>query len=353
MNGYDLTNYYAYGHGSAPTAPVGDETANIVGLELEITAVEDPDVLDNLVDLGLIGVKDAPQDYVQLEYEAQHDVDFEVIFNADTAENVLGRLGELVANGLRLGARCRHNTSGHVHVNRHYLENTLGIGELDYLHATEAVAPLIYAVSGRDRQSWNEWTREAVDLDLDVLERFQYIDDTRPRSGRYALCNTTNTKDLEVRGFSNYYEFDVDAVAFYLAVASELIPAVAVAMKGRKYAEDYAVVFETVADFLSGHEYAVQRWNLEKWTKNGAFEREARRKATAAAINKYNEALRYVDVARGHVADRPARALEIIAQLLQRDDLDVQVIKLDALDVLLDDLEDQIMKRFKNAVWRA
>ena len=120
-------NYCPFDHGEANTEPAGDENENILGLELEIAEMHDYSYLNELISEGFIETEDSEPANIQLEYEAQHNVQYELIFNADLKENILSRLDEVV--DLRNDCRQHHETSCHVHLNRSYLYD-IGLDEI-------------------------------------------------------------------------------------------------------------------------------------------------------------------------------------------------------------------------------
>lgn len=353
-----LTRYEAYGHGNADTTPAGDETANIVGLELEIGQLLDADHLESLIDDGHVETYDSGSAYIQLEEEAQHNVQYELIFNADTPANVLERLYTVA--DLRHDVSNHRETSCHVHVNRYYLRNSCGITELDYYRAAEAVAPLIYRVSGRDNYSWNEWTPSKLDADVvsveDIFRRFEHIDNINPRcsgaySDRYELCNCQNEDTIEVRGFSNYYEFDCDLIAFYIAIADTLIPKVAAAMKDKTYADDFATALKVVEDFLKGFEAYVHRFDLEVWADASAALLKYKRLAYNEAIAEFERVQQIIEAAR--TEQRAADAAHYVVKALRLFRwLEIDNINLVDISETINEVEDAAQRHFKNRVWR-
>lgn len=354
-----ITNYEPWEHGHANTAPVGDEEGNIIGLELEIGKLYDADLLESFIDEGLIETADSRHAPIQLEREAQGNVQYELIFNADTPANVLGRLEEIIE--IRHDVNCHHETSCHVHLNRAYL-NKLGLGQLDIYRAAEAVAPLIYHVSGRDMSCWERWSPSRVPVSCnpsaeDIIARFAEIDDAEPYDrgyydDRYELCNVQNGSTVEIRGFSNFFEFDFDLIAFYIAIADTLLPRIALEMKDKTYADDWERVLKVTADFLKGFEAVVNRFSLDLWTDPAALVRDNRRRSYHKAINIFEGVDNRLQTARS--LDSALDAAEVIIETLRRFDfLEATIINLEDIAALIDDLDDQNQRHFKNSVWRS
>ena len=353
-----IHRYEAYGHGNADTTPAGDEHANIVGLELEIAELLDAEVLEQLIDDGLVETYDSGSAYIQLEEEAQHNVQYELIFNADTPANVLKRLHAV--SDLRHAVSNHHETSCHVHVNRYWLENSCGISELEYFRAAEAIAPLIYSISGRDSYSWDEWTPSKLDADVSdvngILSRFEDVDNVRPNdsgaySDRYELCNCQNDATIEIRGFSNYYEFDCELIAFYIAVADTLIPRIAAAMKGKKYSSDYRTALKVVADFLNDFEPYANRFNLRVWRNVEAALLQYKRHLYNAAIAEFENVQNIITAARNEHRAADAAYYVVKALRLYRW-LELPSINLENVSETINELEDLNQRHFKNRVWR-
>lgn len=347
------TSYEAWDHGEANTTPWGDENGNIVGVELEIGSLYDAEFLDACIDEGLIETADSRRAPIQLEREAQSDVQYELIFNADTPANVMARLAEIEAIGHDVSNH--HETSCHVHINRAWL-NQREISELDFFKAAEAIAPLIFKVSGRNRSGWDRWTPSKVDINMGIIERFQQVDDARPWNrgcydDRYELCNCINGKTLEIRGFSNYFDFDLNLIALYIAIADTLIPDLAEEMKGRKYADEWERVLKMTAEFLKGFETVCARFDLGAWLNPAETIRQYKREQYNAAIIDYQAVDGKIQHAKTCGKFEAARLLIVLIE--NYDFLELDGIQFDEIGAAIADLEDQNNRHFKNAVWRS
>lgn len=345
--------YEPYGHGRADTTPARDEL-KIFGLELEISEVYDHDPFNNAIYDGVIETSDSDAANIQMEYEDQHDVQYELIFNADEKETLLKRLQRLNEYNIQDVICCNRNTSAHVHINRDYLDS-LDISELEFYHAAEAVAPLIYTVSFRDRSSWDEWTPSNISIGYDVLERFNFIDDATPKnrgtySDRYELCNVQNDATIEIRGFSNYMEFSHEYIKLYLDIVSELIPEIAAAMKGKNYKDNPETVLKIVKQFLDDREEITQRHVLDQWTDYKKILREYKAEQYKEAIRIYHSVADYLELARSEA--ETAHKLELITKMIRANKaLKIDIINLNDFESVLDTIEDQNNKIFKNSVW--
>lgn len=342
--------------------PFGDTCDNILGLELELASVHDYSGLNEAIDDGYINTADTMNGAgVQLEEEAQSNVEYELVFNADTPENVLRRVRE-VKSYIGGTFSNHHECSAHIHLNREYLEG-LGLSELDVFHAVEAIAPFIYAISGRDEYCWNRWTPCALSLDVyDDLERFKYIGETttttvRERTGdhpRYQLCNVTNEDTIEIRGFSNYYDVDLDLIEAYLDTAAILVPEIALNMQGRDYSKDYITVLKLLRDFIKDRPVLSNNSSLEKWLNIEDKIREQKRREYKAAIAAYEDSIRFLTLARENsgapitAADFILRAFKSNSELVPH----VANIDLNDINATIDAAEDAAQRIFKNRIWR-
>lgn len=361
MSYLEYNPYSHYRCDKSNSAPLAPTNTQIVGLELEIASVGSYSGLNDAIYDGVLGTEDSPADGIQLEYEAQSNVEFECVFNADSISNVLSRLSEL--NEYIRGDFANHKEcSAHVHVSREWLEDVRGISEIEYYRAAEAIAPFIYTISGRSESTWNRWTRSNVPVfDEDILERFQYIDQAVPNTvslrpecseERYELCNCTNENTLEIRGFSNYYDNHEELVECYLLVAAQLIPDIAAAMAGKSYKTNPEPVLELVADFIADHEVLTDMFSLSAWTDYKEKLARIKRQAYLDTIAKYTRAQQHLEEARLNERVPTNAARHILAVLDEVEELSLSSLHLEDLAEDILRLEEQLNKWFKNTIWR-
>lgn len=358
-------NYTPWDHyrdDKSNSAPVAEDlNGQIVGLELEIASVYDYDAFNNAIENGVLETEDSARANIQLEYEAQSNVEFECVFNADVPANIMARLREL--NRYIAGEYSNHReTSAHVHINRAYIENVLDLDPIEYYMAAESIAPLIYKLSGRSIETWNRWTASNVSINENFINRFQLIDGIEPRTredyggdARYELCNMQNNKTIEIRGFSNYYEGNEELIGLYIDIVADLIPEIALNMQGKAYASDYEIVLKTVAAFLEEHPAAANHNEsyINTWKNWKAEVITAKRAQYEQAISKYQETISYLNRARQQVGYDNNEAARYILSAL-RINRDLKLDSLNLLDPLRDinALEGQAQKLFKNIIWR-
>ena len=360
--------YEPWGHyrdDKSNSEPYGDEYGAIYGVELEIGELEDAGIMESLISDGLIECSDTARAPIQLEYEAQSDVEYELVFNADSKENILTRLEEIQV--IRADCYQHRQCSCHIHSNRYYIENVLKLDEMEFFKAAEAVAPFIYGVSGRDYDAWTEWTPSKVSINENFIDRFNYIDEVKSASAnggsRYELCNLENTKTLEIRGFSNYFNFDIDAIALYLDIVSDLIPAIALKMKGKRYKEHYVEVIAELQRFIKKHRvildeiYDDYRAHSLDYYLNfdvSAIKREQTAHNMERAIMRYQRINKYLEEGREYMdMGNKTNGARVILNLIDLFDFEIDTIDLNNLSALFNAIEEDNQRTFKNAVWRA
>ena len=341
------------------SAPVGDVNGNIIGLELELTGFGTYSGLNAAIDDGVLETSDSGRAYIQLEYEAQSNVEFEAVFNADAPENVMERVREL--NRYIAGDFGNHRAcSAHVHVNRAHLEN-IGVNGLDYYRAAEALAPFIYAISGRNEDAWESWCESRVNVFLHPADRLKHVDAAEPRTreeyggdARYELCNMQNSKTIEIRGFSNYYDINTELIEVYIEIADDLIPSLALKMAGKEYAKNPEILFKSVERFIKKHAEILHGFNLNAWKDWESAVLASKRAAFDKIICAYNESMDYLRQARQCADHDQLRAAENILEALRANrELHAENVDLINPLVTINELETQLQNWFKNSVWRA
>lgn len=350
-----------WGHGDANTSPRGDETANIVGLELEIACLNDYEAINRHIEAGLIECRDTAEANIQLEMEAQSDVEYELIFNADTPANVLDRLTSIL--DIRHDVdQYHHEVSCHVHMNRFYIENVLGLDEMDIYNAAEAVAPLIYRISGRNRTAWRRWSPCCIDESMGVKDRLRYINHrhvTPPslNGDRYDLTNLSNNSTVEIRGFSNYYNFDYDLIKTYISLCLDLIQPLAVEMQGKDYKEAPHIAIKYMQRFISDHMEELNRFDLSDIMayNPSMMELTAKNEAMNKAIKTFNAVNQELEAARGYISQgKDTAALRCLLNILDLGEgFTLRTFDLDNLTKAVLILMEMNQKTFKKAVWGA
>ena len=341
-----MSSFYFYEHGQADTEPVngGSTTDNIIGLELEVSEVLDYSDIDYYIDTGYIEADGTEWAPVVIEEEAQGDIEIELIFRADTPENIIKRVREIA--DIRDNQECAENTSAHIHLNRRYIESE-GLSEIDIYKAAEAVAPVIYNVSGRNYSSWREWTPSRIDIQEDIKERFNLIDNITPKNtgeynNRYELCNCTNSATIEIRGFSNYYNFNINKIELYIKIVSELIPELAQLMKERSYKKDWETAFKCIDTFIKDNFLSLNVYDINILLKE-------RQERAQAIYKQYDNILTMLD---GAELAAPLKAAEMLIKALQTaDPLEIEInnINLKNIEETLTEVRRQALNWYISA----
>ncbi|MEE1227177.1 MAG: hypothetical protein UHM08_08770 [Bacteroidales bacterium] len=250
--------YEVYGYHCADTSPVNYDDLDIFGIELEIDDDSNTvrDILNECIEDDILTSpynEHRTRNWKVIENDSS--VFKEIILNADTVPNLLNRVKTLNNYGL-----CSENvynsrgTSCHIHINRRYLEKR-GITALNMLKMFEFYAPFIYAISGRDLNRWNRWAEPITSTPLSLINWKQRGEEVRHigfKTNRYHMVNTTRTNTIELRGFSNYYNFDYDMLKFYLSFVNFCIDE-AEKMKGKYYREEWEMLVNDLKKFIDKH----------------------------------------------------------------------------------------------------
>lgn len=250
-------------HGSKNVTSPRKTTANIKGVELEIgdeNCCYDNihDKLDELIEENLIKAPYNIGEDNDLRYtiaiENDGSVFKELILKASCNSTLLQgikmleeELSEIVEND--------HGTSCHIHLNNEYLK-TLGLDSDDITKTAEFMAPLLYAISGRNINSlrWCNSILNSYDIeDFNLYKRAKAIDNIDCiDNSRYRIVNKgdSNSKTTELRIFSNYYNFNYNYIKLYLEI-SDLIIEISNKMKNKKYEEQYENIITEIKQFFN------------------------------------------------------------------------------------------------------
>ena len=253
-------SFYALDYKSCDCSPYYElEEENIKGIELEIRT-DDCDyygILDDLVYDNILICEDNYDERgsrYNMFLETDGSVDYEIKLQADTNNENLKMIQELNNYGLHPGnIQNLEGTSCHIHLNRKYL-NTKDIGEYDIKKASEFLSEILYEISGRSYDDYNEWARSSLQCDLhsDLLTKAHEIDNRDLRSSaRYQIVNCNPVNTIELRIFSNYFNFNKQIIEMYMDMADHIIN-IADMMKGKNYVDKNDEIVEWTTDwFLS------------------------------------------------------------------------------------------------------
>lgn len=253
---------------------------NIKGLELEIYSRDEDvynsvdDVLYDLIQMNVLtnpnNIDEEKEHHIAIEQDGS--VDSELIFRASGNKKLLEGV-KVLHNYLHEVCDNTKSTSCHIHINRKYLAKR-DIYSWDIIRATEVLYPILFKISGRSNDSAYDWARSylstyyGVDYNgydsifkrckkVDYIDIDEYLDECE--NERYFAINTNPFDTIELRLFSNYYNFDYNYIKLYLETVDFIIE-LADYMKNKNYEEEYDNVMEKIKDFFSKRNYKFA-WN--------------------------------------------------------------------------------------------
>lgn len=270
---YSLFEYH-----EAPVEPVRNTNLKIFGLELEISDEYADDVLEELIERNVITVPynmDETQHLICAEEDGS--VYAELILRADFKEELVRRVAEYLAP-----LRCCNNhegTSAHVHLSRDYLNN-IGVHEVDIIKAAEFLYPLLYEISGRDYNSVEEWATSYIGHEearqTIWSERARKVDNIKCSNGsRYWTVNCCNRNTVEIRIFSNAYDFDSQYIKAYLESADAIIT-VAQHMKEKKYSTHHEEALQIYLQHMEENCENIYKYCIKPYLKTAGEVRDER-----------------------------------------------------------------------------
>ena len=218
-----------------------DKLKNIKGLELEISD-EDYIVEQALAELADNNIIATPNNWnnphnelPKISLEEDGSVKYELIFKAQTNEKLLSELekikilGEIVENST--------GTSAHIHINRAYIEEELGLTETDIIKAAEFLSYPLFLISGRIKETAHEWARSQLScrIEANLAEKAKHVDRlTEVRYAKHNFVNCLPENTIELRIFSNKCNFNKNVINMYLETVDFIIE-LAEYMKDKKY----------------------------------------------------------------------------------------------------------------------
>jgi hypothetical protein len=230
---------------------------NIKGIELEIRS--DSDYYDILNDLVYDDILICEDNYENRSHrgnmflETDGSVDYEIKLQADTNKENLKMIKTLNDYGLNpYNIENLSGTSCHIHLNRQYLNNR-EINQLDIKQAGEFLSEILFEISGRSFNDYSEWARSCLRSNLhdDMLMKAKEIDNRDiSSSARYQIVNCNPYNTIELRIFSNYYNFNYDIIKLYMDISDHIID-IAEMMKDKKYVDNIDEIVEWTKDWFT------------------------------------------------------------------------------------------------------
>lgn len=249
---------------------------NLKGLELEVdnistwhydygTDIDDDDEIyfafEDLIGDGTLLTRNtidkAKRDYnAVVSYDST--VNYEIGLQANQERNIMKKV-QKIGNGIGDLLDNSTETSCHIHCNLEYIENQ-GSNLLEMQRATEFLVGLLYRISGRDTRGYG-WCKSRYDnyygghssLNKTMLEMAKYSD--RMDYGDYdtheLACNGQHDNTVELRIFSNRFNFDYDMIKTYIEFTDFIID-LSTYMYDKSYVDEFDSLYDWTVDFCNG-----------------------------------------------------------------------------------------------------
>lgn len=251
----------AFDYGECDSAPFENLDANIKGIELEIKSNSDyEDALYNLIrDEYLINDYDYMEQSDDMFLEYDGSVDYEIKMRANKNNVLLRNLKTLNNFGLNPEELTnKSGTSCHIHLNNNYL-SSLDLGQLDMVKVGEFFGNILFQISGREMNDYNDWCRSALQsnfsfdiLDKDINKKAKLIDNDLLNAnidGKYRMINIEHFHTTEFRIFSNKCSFDFNTIEMFIGFCDHMID-VADFMNEKRYSNNIDILVDWTKDWF-------------------------------------------------------------------------------------------------------
>lgn len=258
-----MVQYFSYHSSTAngllkPIEEIRDE--NIKGIELEIYTNDDYHTrLCNLVrndDIICYSNRNNANDRGNIVLESDCSVNAELICQADTNDKIMEMIQTINKELNPNTITNYHGVSSHIHLNRRYLE-ALGLREYDMRKAGEFFSEILYLLSDRTYDDYEEWSVSTLKCPLEatLITKANAIDnDQLYGAGRYNIVNVNPSNTIEFRIFSNYHNFNYDKTQLYLEFCDHIID-VAEMMHGQSYANNIDTIVDMTNEWFNAAPY--------------------------------------------------------------------------------------------------
>ena len=254
-------------------------TANIKGVELEISDYDCGEILDDMIERNLLTVPSNESEKKEYTIAIENDssVYKELIIKAccnDTLFKHFRMLEKELHNEIDNGS----GTSCHIHINNDFLQEK-NIKQEDIVKATEFLAPLLYTISERSSSAYYDWCHSRIDFNTSeptLFERVEKVDDIRIDNycDRYNIVNPKR-KTTEIRIFSNRCGFEYRTLKLYIEMIDFIIE-IAEEMKDKLYEEEFDNLIEKIEAFFNkrNRKEFISKYQLEPFfLKEGEYHR--------------------------------------------------------------------------------
>lgn len=270
----------------------GDEDKNTKGTEWEINGVNDSNrrqlrsTLLTLLKANKL-IANENMDMAKGRYgtlQSDCTVYCEIASRAMTQRSLLFLLKEF--NRAGLNPETLNNNSGtscHIHNNLQYIENQ-GSSKKEMVRAAEFLLPILYPISGRTFDKYIRWSRSVFETDgrwtsqdssvfrNSLLEMANRVDNfSRLSDTRYNICNTQNSKTVEMRIFTNSHNFSYDMTKLYIEFCDLAID-ISAYMRDKSYVKEYDTLIDWLDEFCNGNRRRAKL--LKPYNLNAHFEKK-------------------------------------------------------------------------------
>ena len=267
-----------------------DKFKNIKGLELEISD-EDYIVEQALAELADNNIIATPDNWdnpnielPNISLEEDGSVKYELIFKAQTNKKILAELEKI--KKLEKIVKNNTGTSAHIHINRAYIEDELGLTEIDIIKTAEFLNYPLFLISGRIKETAHEWARSQLScrIEANLAEKAKHVDRlTQVRYTKHNFVNCLPEDTIELRIFSNKCDFNKDVINMYLETVDFIIE-LAIYMKDKSYnkelknliplTKNHFEKFNDVLDFFDTKKEIISQFKEPKTLIKQAIENE-------------------------------------------------------------------------------
>lgn len=263
-----------------------DKNKNIKGLELEIS--DDNYIIEKklaeLVNQHIIATPDSWHEGTKIALEEDGSVKYELIFAPQTNKNLLKELEKI--QKLETIVKNNTGTSAHIHINRTYIEEELGLTEIDITKAAEFLNYPLFLISGRIKETAREWAKSQLPcpIEANLATKAKYVDRLNQiKCGKHNLINCNPEDTIEIRIFSNKCNFNKNVINMYLKTVDFIIE-LANYMKDKSYTKELANIipliknhfekFGETLDFFNTREKIMNELNEPKTLLKEAIRNE-------------------------------------------------------------------------------
>lgn len=247
-----------------------NKNKNIKGLELEISD-DDLSIENELAELAKEYTIATPDNWnnqfeetPNIALEEDGSVKYELIFRAQTNDKLLEEiekikyLEEIVDN--------HTGTSAHIHINRRYIENKLGLTETDITKAAEFLNYPLFLISGRKKETAHEWARSQLPcpIEANLATKAKHVDKlNKVNYAKYNFINCSPEDTIELRIFSNKCNFNKYVIEMYLETVDFIIE-LAEYMKNKSYTKELKNIIPLCKNHFEKFGYTLDFYNTKK-----------------------------------------------------------------------------------------